>query len=310
MVNIKAILNSNKNLAASYSSLKRKYEIQEEEEEEEEKKPSLTKKQKNKPFTNLKKQVEEKLLTLYGLEKEETHHITKGHNCVTIKDQEQAKISHSNLLYGEILFEGVCKLFDKDHLNVEKATSLIDLGSGMGKLIVQSFLQYPNLKEIIGVELASGRYQSSVDALKKLHKMETDHFTIIQEEEEENRKEEKEERKSMSSFQIIENTTGRKVELFQGSLFNLESYISKMDIIICETKLMNTSYSNLCKLLEKAHPTARLLTYENLDTLYRTIGRSNPFRRLKINKYPEDRFLTSWNNTKGHHFYLWEWNTV
>ncbi len=42
------------------------------------------------------------------------------------------------------------------------ANSLFDLGMGTGKVAVQAFLQFKNLKYVYGVELSMGRYRFSI----------------------------------------------------------------------------------------------------------------------------------------------------
>ena len=53
-----------------------------------------------------------------------------------------------DLLYGEVLPAGVSRMLDARHLDASKADTLYDLGSGLGKLVMQAFLQFPNLKKV------------------------------------------------------------------------------------------------------------------------------------------------------------------
>jgi len=43
------------------------------------------------------------------------------------------------------------------HLDASTATSFYDLGMGLGKFALLAFLSYPNLKKVVGVELAESR---------------------------------------------------------------------------------------------------------------------------------------------------------
>jgi hypothetical protein len=45
------------------------------------------------------------------------------------------------------------------HLNARTATTLFDMGMGTGKIPIQAFIQYRNLKYVYGVELSQGRYK-------------------------------------------------------------------------------------------------------------------------------------------------------
>jgi hypothetical protein len=65
-------------------------------------------------------------------------------------------------------FAGITKLLSANYLNAHDATVLFDLGMGVGKLVMQAFLQYPNLKYVCGVELAASRFNIAEDALLRL----------------------------------------------------------------------------------------------------------------------------------------------
>jgi cyclopropane fatty-acyl-phospholipid synthase-like methyltransferase len=49
-------------------------------------------------------------------------------------------------------------MMDDQHLFLEGAKTLLDIGSGRGRLALQCFEQYGNLKRVIGVELSSENY--------------------------------------------------------------------------------------------------------------------------------------------------------
>lgn len=61
-------------------------------------------------------------------------------------------------MYGELLPRGVNKALGSKHLNAASARTLFDLGMGIGKVVIQAFLQYRNLEFVYGVELSAGRY--------------------------------------------------------------------------------------------------------------------------------------------------------
>jgi predicted RNA methylase len=58
---------------------------------------------------------------------------------------------------GEILFNGVSRIMDPQHLDsgAPGTRTLYDLGSGCGRLCVQVFLQFTNLDKVVGVEVSS-----------------------------------------------------------------------------------------------------------------------------------------------------------
>jgi len=112
----------------------------------------------------LAKSVESTLARAYGTGSTvETGRNTLGHQCISSSEQASCNAKKTGLLtYGELLPDGVCKLFDAEHLDVGAATTLLDLGMGTGKVLMQAFLaasnDTPNLSTMIGVELAESRY--------------------------------------------------------------------------------------------------------------------------------------------------------
>eukprot|EP01035_Chromulina_nebulosa_P017950 gene17950-23577_t len=102
--------------------------------------------------------VQSLLFKIYGASIQETGHKTKGHVCVTDSDKERARIGKGSLLYGELLPRGANKAFSPKRLSSESATCLFDLGMGTGKIAIQAFLQFRNLRYVYGVELSVGRY--------------------------------------------------------------------------------------------------------------------------------------------------------
>ena len=84
------------------------------------------------------------------------------------------------LLFGEVLPAGVTKLLDEVHLDArqgchsgdgadeEGGVSVVDMGSGVGKLCLQLLLQYECVTRIEGIELAISRYRLGKQALMEL----------------------------------------------------------------------------------------------------------------------------------------------
>ena len=91
---------------------------------------------------------------------------TAGHEAaVTASDVEEAKISGSNLMYGEFLPAGFEKAMDEDHLWAARGGTMIELGSGTGKPALQALLQYP-FTSVIGVELCAARHEAAARAMR------------------------------------------------------------------------------------------------------------------------------------------------
>lgn len=92
--------------------------------------------------------------------------------------------SHNPSTYGEVTMLGARQLFhfmkmfknqndsDKNNVNVTEThptLHFIDLGSGNGKLLVQAYLEIPDLKKVEGIELSSVRFnlaQKAWDEIK------------------------------------------------------------------------------------------------------------------------------------------------
>jgi len=65
-------------------------------------------------------------------------------------------------------------MLDEDHLDAASARVLFDLGMGCGRLCMQAFLQYPNLSEVVGVELSGSRASVGMEALERLYEQQQD----------------------------------------------------------------------------------------------------------------------------------------
>ena len=86
---------------------------------------------------------------------------------ITIEDSDKIKESGGSPVYGEITYASVRLLLDE--LRLTDKDVFYDLGSGVGKLVVQAFLSTP-VKKSIGVELSSQRYNDSQKVYDKLLK--------------------------------------------------------------------------------------------------------------------------------------------
>jgi hypothetical protein len=115
--------------------------------------------------------MEAQLAAAYATENTaETGRATSGHRCLSTQEQASAaKLETGLLTYGELLPAGVTKLFGPNLLDVANASTLLDLGMGTGKVLVQAFLEsWPNLRTLVGVELAASRYLMGEAALRRL----------------------------------------------------------------------------------------------------------------------------------------------
>jgi hypothetical protein len=232
---------------------------------------------------------------------------------VESSDRETATNSDSSLCFGEVLPDGVTKMMDENHLRAQAATILYDLGMGLGKLAMQAFLEFPNLKKVIGVELAHTRAEKAKSALAQLAKMqprsgvtwnlkqledgtcqltETPVTKLAPSEDDS-----KISRNPKMSFEE------RILEFKESNLFTVTE-CKEADIVICETKIRQTKFGQLCLLLNSLRKGVRILTYEDLVEIYAVAKLESPFRRL-VNNTQDDVFPASWC-VQGTHFHLFE----
>jgi len=207
-------------------------------------------------------------------------------------DAEVAAATKSSLLFGEILPAGVTKALEQ--MDASKAAVLYDLGMGMGKLVMQAWLQYPNLKKVVGVELAYTRTLRAHNALRNLARVNPQRYTLHEP------KDSKTPLEQCWASVTEGEDQERVLELRRGNLFECDC--SDADIIICETKITEARYPDLAAFLSKLKKGTRILTYENLDRVYAYAQVENPFQPINA---PDDRYLTTWSMDTGHHFFLY-----
>lgn len=87
-----------------------------------------------------------------------------GHQISAI-ESDLIKQKGGNPTYGEIKPESLTKLLQD--LGITKHDVLYDLGSGTGKVVVQSCLEFP-FKKVVGIELCQNRHEKAVHALEQL----------------------------------------------------------------------------------------------------------------------------------------------
>lgn len=79
-----------------------------------------------------------------------------------------AETATANPMFGELLPKGVEHLCNPTHLNVAKASNFYDLGAGYGRMMMQVFWSFPNVKLVVGVELCRDRYEIGAKAILHL----------------------------------------------------------------------------------------------------------------------------------------------
>jgi len=82
-------------------------------------------------------------------------------------DERRIRASSGSPLYGEITPASVDRLLS--HLGVGEDDVLYDLGSGVGKMVIQAAMTVP-LRACVGVELSKMRHEAAVQALAQARK--------------------------------------------------------------------------------------------------------------------------------------------
>lgn len=233
----------------------------------------------------------------------------------TVSDELDAEKQNISLLFGEILPEGLGKMMDHSHLDVSNANVLIDLGSGLGKLALQSFLSYPQLSHVAGIELCASRFLEACSTATRLaksnpHLLYCPSYSCP----------------SSSSTRLDLRTGGgggsnaansRLLQFYRGDLLEFGWLVKTADVVICQTDLPSKRQKELVSLLSEMKPGARLLLYHSLlqlpgvtrpsPSLDGDLVAQFPDRSLWLSMSPHDcRIPTSWSKSLGHKFDFWK----
>lgn len=88
---------------------------------------------------------------------------------VDYKDTQKVTEAGGNPTYGEATAHAVDAVFDT--VGVTPNSALIDIGCGVGKLLLQAFIEHPNFVEVVGYDLCKGRIDKAQLAKKRLLEM-------------------------------------------------------------------------------------------------------------------------------------------
>ena len=182
---------------------------------------------------------------------------------------------------------------------------------GTGKILLQSFLQFKNLKYVYGVELSQGRYKLAEEAVLRLinllgvdnYQVEINpgKYVIVTEAIRNPEYSEKEaDSPGSASASNVPEFAERILHMECGNMFDVTN-VDIADIVMMETDVPAVTHSELIKLLDSMHEGSRLLTYLDL----RRIWEYSTFKQLECNRHLSDRYPTSWSVQRGHHFYFW-----
>lgn len=221
-------------------------------------------------------------------------------------------ITAASLCYGEIIPNSLCKILDSDHLDAANASILFDLGSGVGRLCIQSFFQYSNLQRVVGLELSPNRSKQGMDAVMRLYDTPPQQYKFnIDKQYEVIDNANTLSRVTLESVANLhsihgsnelkedESNSTRSLELRRGNLF-IDAYdVVTADIVILQTAFYPNKHKDLIKLLNQLKVGCKLLSYENLSSIYSTAQQQIPFNPIAI----DDTYTTSW--CAAFHFHLY-----
>jgi SAM-dependent methyltransferase len=84
-------------------------------------------------------------------------------------DAAQVRKSKGSAVYGEINHQALKKLHS--YLKITSKDVFYDLGSGVGKVVLQTGL-FTNAKKVVGVELSAARHEGAITALERAARLE------------------------------------------------------------------------------------------------------------------------------------------
>lgn len=162
---------------------------------------------------------------------------------------------------------------------------------GTGKLLLQAFLQYPNLLKAVGVELAQTRFAIAELALNRL--IDVGDFEL-------------DEHKEGRLMRVRTRDRRRRVlEIRCENMWNAVD-VGLADVLIMHTELPAASLTHLRKTIGRLKVGCRFVTYQDLNPYWRSTKTAAPFDQLDVNIDDADTFLTSWSSLRGYHLFCWE----
>lgn len=172
-------------------------------------------------------------------------------DVVTAEEERQKGDQKVSLVYGELHPDGVSKLLSRDSANAATAEHLVDLGAGKGRLVLQAFLTYPNLKLAVGIEFSESRFKCATECMANLARLNPLLFTYSY---------------NRGAARLETRFGNRVMEMRLGDLFGYGS-LSSADIVICQTDIPAQRRAELSTMLTKIKCGARLVLYHSLYTL-------------------------------------------
>eukprot|EP00930_Biecheleria_cincta_P028835 TRINITY_DN20088_c0_g1_i1.p1 TRINITY_DN20088_c0_g1~~TRINITY_DN20088_c0_g1_i1.p1 ORF type:complete len:278 (-),score=60.48 TRINITY_DN20088_c0_g1_i1:128-961(-) len=165
----------------------------------------------------------------------------------------------------------------------------LELGMGRGRVATQLFAMGA---AVVGVELARERYDLATTALERLAHRCPDTYEMVFV------------RREASRIRRVSNH-GALFEARHGNFFDrvVEAEIRVATLIILQVCLPPAVWPRLRTFLEHCKPGCRILSYEDLELVWRGVGRGHqfPFRDIGT-----PLLACSWAASEGHRFYCYE----
>jgi hypothetical protein len=181
---------------------------------------------------------------------------------VTEGDRKNAAEVGALLTFGELMSEGVSKALDGAHLNASNARKLVDAGAGQFKLVLQAFLEYDTLDEVVGIELCESRFKKAVKLIRTFcHR--NSHVLMM------GVGNETEKDDVSVTFRMPGSTKTRVLRMIHADLFSpqLSSVYENADIVLFEVELSEKRRSDLLGILQRLKRGARILMYHCLSAI-------------------------------------------
>lgn len=234
----------------------------------------------------------------------ETGYEIAAAKCTSASEKAKAQEDGLSLLYGEMLPDGVSKILLPHQLGgalpaVNGSGSsggglVLELGSGSGKVALQTFLQCPGVRRVMGVELVSSRHAIAEAAMLRLCAALPNRFRISS-------------HKAGESICVEETVSGRLLEFHCADFFvkGLDA-VEQCDAIFFAVHIPCRLFGDLCKRLAKVKEGCRLFTYHSLDSIW-WVDQPCPFQQCEANVPETDTFSTSWS-PQGFRFHVYVCN--
>jgi len=222
----------------------------------------------------------------------------------TPSEDKQAASAGTCLTYGEVHQDGLTKLLGPRGLDLpgRKSRCLLELGSGRGRLALQAFLQFPELRTVLGVELVGSRHRAAAAAAVRLQESFPSRFAL--------------EAacgggRRQASVRLTEGAgeSARRCELRMADLSEVpDEDLKSADAILLEVVMppgpgVVAAHSRLCsRLAALCQHGCVIAAYEDLHTLWRALPQGAPecpFHKLEL---CDGGYATSWSPV-GHHFH-------